>query len=188
MNGLHRPFRDSQSAVTFATLGRPKRNRKTHRPIKRFKPWGFAMTHSIHWPCRAAAIFAVIAGVSLLIGGWGHLSAILETRAGQPFDYRFVSLLTTSGILMFPGIVGIATSYWLWQGRTWAYVSCLLSASALMLYLVLLVYMKAQVPNDATAAGDEVYAATGLAITYLVVMLSVLLWLHGGRKRELSAA
>jgi len=146
------------------------------------------MTHPIRWPCRAAAIFAVIAGVGLFFGGWGHLSAILETRAGQPFDYRFVSLLTTSGILMFPGIIGIATSYWLWRGRTWAYVSCLLSASALMLYLVLLIYMKAQVPNDATAAGDEVYAATGPALTYLVVMLSVLLWLNSGRKRELSAA
>jgi cytochrome bd-type quinol oxidase subunit 2 len=145
------------------------------------------MTHPIRWPCRAATIFAVITGVLLVFAGWGHLNAVLETRAGQAFDYRFVSLLTTSGILMFPGIVSIATSYWLWQGRTWAYVSCLLSASALMLYLVLLVYMKTQVPNDATAAGDEVYAATGVAITYLAVMVSVLLWLQGGRKRELSA-
>jgi hypothetical protein len=141
------------------------------------------MSHPVQWPCKAAAIFAVIVGMFLLLAGWGHLSAILETRAGQPFDYHYVSLLTTSGILMFPGIVAIATSYWLWQGKVWAYVSCLLSASALMLYLILLVYMKAQVPNNATAAGDEVYAATGLAAAYLVVMLSVLLWLHRGRER-----
>ena len=139
------------------------------------------MTDPIRWPCKTAAIFAVIAGIFLLMAGWGHLSAILDTTAGQAFDYRFVSLLTTSGILMFPGIVGIATSYWLWQGRTWAYVSCLLSVSALMLYLVLLVYMKTQVPNGATAAGDEVYAVSGLAITYLVVTLSVFLWLHRSR-------
>ncbi len=137
------------------------------------------MTHPIRWPCKAAAIFAVIAGMLLLLAGWGHLSAVLETTAGQPFDYHFVSLVTTSGILMFPGIVGIATSYWLWQGRIWAYVSCLLSVSALLLYLVLLLLMKAQVPNNATAAGDEVYATTGLAITYFVVTLSVLLWLRG---------
>lgn len=140
------------------------------------------MTDPIRWPCKTAAIFAVITGALLLLAGWGHLSAILETTAGEPFDYHFVSLVTTSGILMFPGIVGIATSYWLWQGRNWAYVSCLLSVSALMLYLVLLLFMKAQVPNDATTAGDEVYATTGLAIAYLVVTLSVLLWLHGSRK------
>jgi hypothetical protein len=146
------------------------------------------MTTTNHWQCRVAAIFAVLVGLFLLLGGGGHLSAILETRAGQPFDYRFVSLLTTSGILMFPGVVGIATSYWLWQGRTWAYASCLLSASALMLYLVLLIYMKAQVPDATTAAGDEVYFMSALVIAYIVVTLSVVLWLHGGRTRQSSAA
>ncbi len=89
---------------------------------------------------------------------------------------------------MFPGVVSIGTSYWLWQGRSWAYVSCLLSTSALMLYLGLLVYMKTQVPDRATAAGDEVYFFTWFASAYLVVILSVLLWLHGGRTREPSAA
>lgn len=147
------------------------------------------MTHPISWPCRVAAIFAVVAGGFLLLGGWGHLSAVLQTRAGQPFDFRFVSLLTTSGILMFPGIVSIGTSYWLWQGRTWAYVSCLLSVSALTLYLTLLIYMKLQLPSGAeTAAGDEVYAAGGLAIIYLALMLSVFLWLHARRTHQLSAA
>lgn len=123
-----------------------------------------------------------------MLGGGGHLIAILATRAGQPFDYRFVSLLTTGGILMFPGVVGIATSYWLWHGRAWAYVSCLLSASALMLYLVLLIYMKAQVPDTATAAGDEVYVISGLVAAYIVVTLSVFLWLHGGPSRQRPAA
>jgi hypothetical protein len=146
------------------------------------------MTSTNPWPCRVAAIIAFIVGVFLSLGGGGHLNAILETRAGQPFDYRFVSLLTTSGILIFPGCVGIAASYWLWHGRTWAYVSCLLSASALMLYLALLVYMKAQVPDAATAAGDEVYVMSGLVIVYIVVTLSVFLWLHGGRTRQPSAA
>jgi hypothetical protein len=125
---------------------------------------------------------AVIVGIFLLLAGGGHLSAILTTRAGQPFDYRFVSLLTTSGILMAPGIVGIATSFWLWRGRSWAYVSCLLSTGALMLYLSLLLYMKAQVPPGSTAAGDEVYFVTGLASVHLVVIASVLSWLHHGRQ------
>ena len=123
-----------------------------------------------------------------MLGGGGHLSAILETRAGKPFDYRFVSLLTTSGIRMFPAVVAIATSYWLWQGRTWAYVACLVSASALMLYLGLLIYMKARVPDAATGAGDEVYFLTGLVVAYIVVTLSVLLWLHGGRTHRATPA
>ena len=101
------------------------------------------MSSLVRWPCRLAAVVAVLAGVFLLLGGWGHLSAVLETRAGQPFDYRFVSLLTTSGILMFPGIVSLLACYWLWHGKVAAYVSCLLSASALMLYLGLLVYKDA---------------------------------------------
>lgn len=120
-----------------------------------------------------------------MLGGAGHLSAILETRAGQPFDYRFVSLLTTSGILMFPGLVGIATSYWLWQGRTWAYVSCLLSASALMLYLILLLYMKARVPG--AAVGDELYFMSGIVIAYIVVTLSVFVWLGRRTRRPFAA-
>ena len=114
------------------------------------------MRNTILWPCRLAAVLAVIVGVFLLLGGGGHLSAVLEARAGQPFDYRFVSLLTTSGILIFPGVVSLLACYWLWRGRVWAYVSCLLSTSALLLYLGLLVYMKAQVQDAATAAGPEV--------------------------------
>ena len=136
------------------------------------------MSSLVRWPCKLAAVFAGIVGVFLLLGGGGHLSAVLETRAGQPFDYRFVSLLTTSGILMFPGVVALVTSYWLWRGRVWAYVSCLLSTSALMLYLSLLVYMKTQVPDGATAAGPEVYFMTVLASVQLAVMASVLLWLQ----------
>jgi hypothetical protein len=124
----------------------------------------------------------------LLLAGGGHLSAILATRAGQPFDYRFVSLLTTSGILMVPGVVAIATSYWLWRGRSWAYVSCLLSTGALLLYLGLLLYMKTQVPAGSTAAGDEVYFVTGLASAHLVVIAAVLSWLHRGQTREPSTA
>jgi hypothetical protein len=134
------------------------------------------------WPCRLAAVFAAIVGIFLLLGGWGHLSAVLASRAGQPFDYRFVSLITTSGILMFPGLVGIATSYWLWRGKSWAYVSCLVSGLALMLYLSLLVYMKSQMPDGATTTGPEVYAFTALVFAYLTVLFSVFVWLQ--RRRE----
>ena len=146
------------------------------------------MPSLVRWPCKLAAALAVLVGVLLLLGGWGHLSAVLEARAGQPFDYRFVSLLTTSGILMFPGLVSLLASYWLWQGSVWAYVSCLLSTSALMLYLGLLVYMKTQVQEGATAAGPEVYFFTALASAYLVVIAAVLLWLQRSRVPEPSAA
>ena len=146
------------------------------------------MTDLRRWPFKLAAIVAVVAGTLFLLAGGGHLSAILETRAGQPFDYRFVSLLTISGILMFPDVVSIATSYWLWQGKSWAYVSCLLSTSALMLYLGLLIYMKAQVPAGSTAAGDEVYFVTSLASAYLLVLFGVFLWLHRSRIQQPSAA
>lgn len=146
------------------------------------------MTNRQGWLPKLAAAVAVIVGIFLLLAGGGHLSAILGTRAGQPFDYRFVSLLTTSGILMVPGIVGIVTSPWLWRGRSWAYVSCLLSTGALMLYLSLLLYMKTQVPEGSTAAGNEVYFVTGLASVQLVVLAGVLSWLHRGRTREPSTA
>jgi hypothetical protein len=116
------------------------------------------------------------------------LSAVLETRAGQPFDYRFVSLLTTSGILMFPGIVSLLACYWLWHGKIAAYVSCLLSASALMLYLGLLVYMKSQIGEAATSAGPEVYFFTALVFGYLVVIAAVLLWLLRSREPVPSPA
>jgi len=139
------------------------------------------MTNLNRWPCKVAAVFAAVVGVFLLLGGWGHLSAVLDARAGQPFDYRFVSLITTSGILMFPGVVGIAASYWLWQGKGWAYVSCLVSGSALMLYLCLLVYMKSQVTDGTTAAGDEVYFFTGWVFIYLAMLLAVFVWLHRSR-------
>jgi len=146
------------------------------------------MTNSVGWPPKLAAVLAVIVGVFLLLAGGGHLSAILATRAGQPFDYRFVSLLTTSGILMIPGVVALATSYWLWRGRSWAYVSCLLSTGALLLYLSLLLYMKSQVPESSTAAGNEVYFVTALATLHVVVIAGVFSWLHRGRAREPSAA
>jgi len=146
------------------------------------------MSNPKRWPLKLATVVAVIVGIFLLLAGGGHLSAVLETRAGQPFDYRFVSLLTTSGILIFPGVVSLATSYWLWHGRSWAYVSCLLSISALMLYLCLLVYMKAQAPAGSTAAGNEVYFVTALAVVHLVAMLATFAWLHRGRVREPSAA
>jgi hypothetical protein len=146
------------------------------------------VTGLAHWPCKLAAVVAVLAGVLLLLGGWGHLSAVLTARAGQPFDYRFVSLLTTSGILMFPGIVGLLASYWLWHGKVAAYVACLLSAAALMLYLGLLVYMKAQVQEAATSAGPEVYFFTALVSGYLVVIAGALLWLQRSRMPVTSAA
>jgi hypothetical protein len=146
------------------------------------------MTNEQGWPPKLAAVSAVIVGVFLLLAGGGHLTAILETRAGQPFDYRFVSLLTTSGILIVPGVVGIATSYWLWHGRSWAYVSCLLSTGALLLYVSLLVYMKTQVPAGSTAAGDEVYFVAGLALVQLVELAIVLSWLHRGRAPAVSTA
>jgi hypothetical protein len=146
------------------------------------------MTDLVRWPCKLAAVVAVPVGVLLLLGGWGHLSAVLDARAGQPFDYRFVSLLTTSGILMFPGVVSLLACYWLWHGRVAAYVSCLLSASALMLYLGLLVYMKTQVQDAATSAGPEVYFFTALVSFYFVVIAAVLLWLQRSRMPEPSAA
>jgi hypothetical protein len=146
------------------------------------------MTGLVRWPCKIAAVAAVPVGVLLLLGGWGHLSAVLESRAGEPFDYRFVSLLTTSGILMFPGLVSLLSCYWLWHGRVAAYVSCLLSASALMLYLGLLVYMKSQVGDAATSAGPEVYVFTALVSVYLVVIAGVLLWLQRSRKPRPSVA
>jgi hypothetical protein len=63
-------------------------------------------------------------------------------------------------------------------------VSCLLSTSALLLYLGLLVYMKTQVQEGATAAGPEVYFFTALTSVYLVVMAAVLLWVQRAERQS----
>ena len=57
-----------------------------------------------------------------------------------------------------------------------------------MLYLILLIYMKAQVSDAETSAGDEVYFMSGLVVAYIVVTLSVFLWLHGDRTHQPSPA
>lgn len=141
------------------------------------------MANKFNIPCTVAALIALVTGFFLLLGGWGHLTAILASRADQPFDYRFVSLLTTSGILFLPGLVSIGMSYGLLRGKTWAYVSCLLSMGALMLYLLLLVYMKSQVPEGQSAAGDEVYFFTLFAAVYMVTLATVFAWSRVNRLR-----
>jgi hypothetical protein len=138
------------------------------------------MTNSPRWPYRVAAVVAVVCGGFLLLGGFGHLTAILDSRAGQAFDYRFVSLLTTSGLLMFPGLVGIGSCYWLWKGATWAFVSCLLSALALMLYLLLLVYMKMRTPE--VMVGSELYFMMAFVAAHLLASANGLFWLQYSRR------
>jgi hypothetical protein len=134
------------------------------------------MPLSTQWPCVIAAICAFTTGVLLLLGGSGHLLAVLEVRSDQPFDFHFVSLLTTSGLLLFPGLVNLSVSYGIWRGQRWAFAASLLSTTALALYLALLHYMKSQVPE--AAVGSELNYMTAFVAVSIAVVGSVLLTLR----------
>ena len=124
------------------------------------------------WPCRIAAIIAVPSGIMMILMGGGHLSAIIGNAMANdvPFNFRLVSLLTTGGMLVLPGILSVVMSYWIWKGRNWAFATCTVSTTMLMIYLTLLMYMKANDPAGAPSVGTELYIASIIVGSYLVVL------------------
>ncbi len=71
------------------------------------------MTSSL--PRKFAALTALVLGVLMLLMGGGHLYAVTGDALAQdrPLDYRLVSLITTGGLLVLPGIVGLVCLKWL---------------------------------------------------------------------------
>lgn len=125
-----------------------------------------------HWPCKLAALAAVIAGVLMMLMGGGHLYAVVVGALAQdkPLDYRMVSLVTTGVMLAFPGLLSVVLSPWLWRGRNWAYGMCLISTLILMIYLSLLLFARSL---DPTKVGSELNIAFMTVGAYLVTLIAV---------------
>ncbi|MFT4767514.1 MAG: putative membrane protein [Glaciecola sp.] len=122
----------------------------------------------------------------LLMGG-GHLYGIISTALANdaPLTYRLVSLITTGLLVALPGLISLACLRWLWLGRLWAYVMCILSASTVMVYLGLLLSIKVR---DSTKVGSELDMAAMSVAVYLVVMIIVWGYLVLQRRRSAAAA
>ena len=146
-----------------------------------------AIELSGYWPCKLAALTAVIVGVLLMLMGGGHLYGVMTVLSAHdnPVDYRFVSLLATGGILAFPGLLSLVVCRWLWQGRNWAYAVCIICASAVMIYLVLLVWF---VAPDSTSVGSELNFATMIVGAYLVALIAVWTSMRITRRRQAEEA
>ena len=87
------------------------------------------------WPPRAAAIVALLYGVFLLLGGNGHLQAVLPMlREGAGDNFLFLP----AAILMGAGLVHIVLAPWLWTGRRAACVAATVTAFAVGNYLIYL--------------------------------------------------
>ena len=143
-----------------------------------------------YWPCKLCASTAGIVGILLVMGGSFHLEAVISIALAQdkPFDYRMISLIATSGILIFPGLLSIATCRWIWQGREWAYVTCIAGTMALMIYLILLLFIEAPEPPAKPSTGSEVDYFSMIVGAYLVVLIAVWIWLRRTLRRIIDAA
>ena len=137
-----------------------------------------------YWPSKAAAVVAVLLGLLLMAMGGGHISGVLAVAEAQdkPADYRLVSLVATGAILAFPGLIGVLVSPWLWKGKGWAYAVSILSASAVMAYLVFLVLLVA--PNSTTVGSELNYAVLFVGIFLVVLAVA---WLMMARRRRRSS-
>ena len=84
---------------------------------------------------KLAAVAAVIVGIFLVLGGYGHLEAIL---AEQGDGAGSLTRLASGGVLLIPGIFNIGLAWFLWQSRSWAYLTALLVTLVAFAYLVYL--------------------------------------------------
>jgi len=99
------------------------------------------------------------------VGGIGHTIGVIgaAVKNNKPYDYRLVSLITTGCILMATGLVSVAISRWIKQGRPWALSVSAGSALIAVLYLFLLH------PIQGSARLD----AAWLPASYLCLLLMV---------------
>ncbi|MFT7287821.1 MAG: putative membrane protein [Halieaceae bacterium] len=125
---------------------------------------------------KFGALTALLLGSLMLLMGGGHLYGIISGALAREssLDYRLVSLITTGLLMALPGVVSLACLKWLWQGATWAYAMCILSASALMVYLGLLLSIQ---DRDATKVGSELDTAAIVVAVYLTVMIGTWVYL-----------
>ena len=131
--------------------------------------------------CKIAAVSAVLLGSLFVMMAWGHLHAVVSLAIEQErhFDFRLVSLITTGALLALPGLIGIGVSFWLWQGRNWAYAAAVFSTLGPFVYLVLLLLI-----DDSPNVGSELNFAFGFVCAYLLVLAVGWLSLRVNRHRE----
>lgn len=88
----------------------------------------------------AAGVAALLVGIFLILGGQGHLAAMLEVvrESRQPLGFEHLSILATGGILLVPGMLNLGLAWWILRGRRAAVLTALLATLAAFVYLVYL--------------------------------------------------
>ena len=125
------------------------------------------LENTVSWQSRAAAIAVATLSVLILMMAGGHFYGVMTAAQNRPLDFRLASLIATSGILAYPGLLGLVVCRWLWLGRDWAYGMGIFSALAPFGYLVLLLRTDTL---DPTKVGSELgFAAIVVAVYILVI-------------------
>lgn len=126
-------------------------------------------------PCKLVAWAAVLMGLVMVVGGTGHLAAVVGAAVHQhkPFGFRLVSLIAIGGMLLYPGILNLVVSASIWRGRQWAFAMSAFATVTLLAYAILLGFMKTP-PNPADPYAGSSTTAGSLAImliTYLAFLV-----------------
>ena len=139
-----------------------------------------------YWPCKLAAWSAGAVGLLMVIGGTGHLVAVISLALAQdkPYDFRLVSLIATGGILIYPGLLSLGLSRWLGRGRDWAFAMCTFGTMALLIYLVLLLFLKAPPDSADPIAGVDPTPRYSTMIVGLYLGLLIAVWASLRRRRR----
>ena len=114
-------------------------------------------------------------GVLMVIGGTGHLIAIVAVALNQhkPFDFHLISLIATGGMLLYPGLLNIGIAKQIRRGRQWAFAMSAFGTIALLVYVVLLLFMTVPDPTVPFAgAGQTARSLTTIISIYLAFLLA----------------
>lgn len=88
---------------------------------------------------RIAAVGAVLVGVFLMMGAYGHIAAVRPMMDAEGTAPGSLRLWLPGLILAFAGMLSVALSKWLWAGMRLAVAAALLiNALALAYFLYLL--------------------------------------------------
>ncbi len=140
------------------------------------------------WPCKLVGWVAAILGLSMVITGAAHLLAVISAALAQdkPYDFRFVSLIATGGIIIYVGLLNLGVSKWLGQSKGWAFSMSAFGTAAYLVYLVLLLFLKAS--PDSTdpfaASGAASRYSTMIMGSYFGLLVAVWIWVRGKSRAE----
>src|SRR5687768_456331 len=95
------------------------------------------------WPLRIVAIAAVVAGALLVMGGLGHLYAVVNIKIAKnhPVDFRFVHLLAIGAFLLLVGGIDLVSSWRMWRGSRYALLVSAAATVTLLGYLGVLLML-----------------------------------------------